>query len=209
MDGTEVRRCSSTSRAPRAPSASPAAAASEVSGRTPAASRTRSAGTWESVRQARGDGAAARVPQCGDRRAQPHLDAGAEQFPFDAARHLRVQGRHDLPGQFDERDRQAAVPQRLGRLQADEPGPNDHCPAGAAVHQLPQDVQRFPGGTPSRACRTCCPQPVQVIFLQWSQTAGLHMGAPNARAMTPSIPPGVLRYGVGGCDSAHAPVRAR
>ena len=40
----------------------------------------------------------------------------------------------------DQRDRQAAVPQRLGRLQADEPGTNDHCPAGAAVHQLTQDV---------------------------------------------------------------------
>ena len=97
-------------------------------------------GDLGSVRQARGDGAAARFPQCGDRRAQPHLDAGAAQFQFDAARHLRVQGRHDLPGQLDKRDRQAAVPQRLGRLQANEPGTNDHCPAGAAVHQLTQHV---------------------------------------------------------------------
>ena len=51
-----------------------------------------------SVREAGGDGAAARVPQRGDRRAQPHCDAGAEQLEFDAARHLRVQGRHDLIG---------------------------------------------------------------------------------------------------------------
>ena len=32
------------------------------------------------------------------------------------------------------------MPQCLGRLQADEPGPDDHGPAGSAVHQVTQDV---------------------------------------------------------------------
>ncbi len=76
-----------------------------------------------------------------DRGAQPHVHPGPAEFQFDAAGHLRIQRGQDLAGQLDHGDVQAAVAQRLGHLQADEPGTHQHRPPGPAVDQAVQRVR--------------------------------------------------------------------
>ena len=42
-----------------------------------------------------------------------------------------------------------------------------------------RQVHRLSFGTLASTCWAWAPQPVQVIFLQWSQMAGLHMRVPS------------------------------
>ena len=144
MSGSLVRMCSSTRMPPRWPISSPAAFASAVSGRTPIARITTSAG-WafpDAVRTSSEPSAACSNPATPSLSSSLH--AVLDQVALDEARHLRVERRHDLVQLLDERHLEPEVGEVLHHLQADEPAA-DHHRALRLRHDLEPGVRVHPG----------------------------------------------------------------
>ena len=134
---------------PRGPTASPAAVARPVSGRTPIAATTTSAGSRSPV-----ESVTSSSPIAVDRRAQVERDPGAPDAAVDGLHHLGVEGRHDLVRGLDDSRRHAAVDQVLGHLQADEPAADDD--GRPRVPRRPRPWRPCPRRCAARA-RARCP----------------------------------------------------
>ena len=138
--GRLVRIWRSTAMAPRTPSSAPAAAASSVSGRTPTETSTTSAG--KSKRLARRAVGRARPPARGgasraclfdrvDARVALDVDAVALKFGADERAELGIDGGKHLGELLDLGDGEPAGRERLGHLEADVAGADDHRPPDA------------------------------------------------------------------------------
>ncbi len=126
MSGSLVCMCSSTRMPPRSPISRPAAFASVVSGRTPIARITTSAGCVfpDAVFTSRAPPSSWR--EAGHAVVEDEADAVSLHVLLDEARDLRVQWVQDLVPLLDERHLEAEVDEVLRHLEADEAAADDH-----------------------------------------------------------------------------------
>ena len=125
-------------------------AASRVSGRTPIEPTTRSAGRMRSRRPGRTDG----LGDLGDGRPRGHLDAVGHQLGLHQHGELGVERGEHLGGGLDHGHGDAGVAKVLRRLQADEPGPDDHGGARGGRRRRRPGVgrpRRFAATGPARS----------------------------------------------------------
>ena len=128
MRRSDVRSASSTAIPPRGPIDRPALRAKEVSGRTPMARTTRSAG-----RKRPSVSSTARRQHLAQACAQHQLHPVAGQLVVHDSGELGVQRGEHLVSQLDQGDLEASAPQVLGHLDPDEASPYHDRALGAPV----------------------------------------------------------------------------